>query len=316
MVHAPDIATIQAALARIEPYIHRTPVMTCATLDRLSGAKLFFKCENFQKTGAFKSRGAVNAVFSLSERDAARGVATHSSGNHAAALARAAGLRGIPAFIVMPQDSNRLKIAAVEGYGGEITFCKPTLAARESAAAQVLQRTGATMIHPYDNLAVITGQATAALELLEEVSDLDLVIVPVGGGGLLGGTLLAAQAIQPGVRVMGAEPTLADDARRGWQEGRRMPPCPPVSIADGLRTSLGEITAPIIFDLVDDILLASEEGILHATRLFLERMKIVVEPSGAVPLAALLEQQVPLSAQRVGIIISGGNVDLDTVMRS
>jgi threonine dehydratase len=315
MHHEPTITTIQTAHARIEPYVHHTPVMTCATLDRLTGAKLFFKCENFQKAGAFKSRGAVNAVFSLSKEEAARGVATHSSGNHAAALARAAQLRGIPAYIVMPQDSNRLKIAAVEGYGSEITFCAPTLAARESAAAQVLERTGATMIHPYDNLQVIAGQGTAALELLAEVSDLDAIVVPVGGGGLLSGTLITAKTLQPKLKVMGAEPALADDAYRGWQAGRRMPPCPPVSIADGLRTSLGEITAPIIFDLVDDILLASEEGILHATRLLLERMKIVVEPSAAVPLAALLEQKTPLAAQRIGIVLSGGNVDLEAIVR-
>lgn len=315
MHHEPTITTIQTAHARIEPYIHHTPVMTCGTLDRLTGAKLYFKCENFQKAGAFKSRGAVNAVFSLLKEEAARGVVTHSSGNHAAALARAAHLRGIPAYIVMPQDSNRLKIAAVEGYGGEITFCEPTLAARESAAAQVLERTGATMIHPYDNLQVIAGQGTAALELLAEVNDLDAIIVPCGGGGLLSGTLITAKTLQPKVKVRGAEPALADDAHRGWQAGRRMPPCPPVSIADGLRTSLGEITAPIIFDLVDDILLASEEGILHATRLLLERMKIVVEPSAAVPLAALLEQKKPVAAQRIGIVLSGGNVDLDAIVQ-
>ncbi len=289
--------------------------MTCATLDRLTGSKLFFKCETFQRAGAFKVAGAVNAVFSLSDREAERGVATHSSGNHAAALARAAGLRGIPAYIVMPQDSNRLKIAAVEGYGGQITFCEATLAARESAAAQVLERTRATMIHPYDNLQVIAGQGTAAWELLDDVPDLDLVIVPVGGGGLLSGTLLTVKSTQPAVRVMGAEPALADDAQRGWQARRRMPPCAPVSIADGLRTSLGELTTPIIFDLVDDILLASEEGILQATRLFLERMKIVVEPSGAVPLAALLEQTTPLAAERIGIVLSGGNVDLEAILR-
>ena len=315
MKFSPDISEIRAAQQRIQPYVHRTPVLTSETLDHMTGNQIFFKCENFQKVGAFKSRGAVNAVFSLDEKQAEKGVVAHSSGNHAAALARAARLRGIPAHIVMPRNSNRLKVAAVEGYGGEITFCEPTLAERESTTLKLIERTGATLIHPYDNQQVIAGQGTAVLELLEEVPDLDLVMVPVGGGGLLSGTLLAGKAIKPELRVIAAEPAQADDAFRGWKAGRRMPPNPPTTMADGLCTSLGEITAPIIFDLVDEILLASEDGILHATRLIIERMKIVVEPSAAVPLAALLEQQPGLSGKRIGLILSGGNVDLDSLYR-
>jgi len=290
--------------------VHRTPIMTCEALDRLAGARLFFKCENLQKAGAFKSRGACNAVFSLSEKQARRGVLTHSSGNHAAALARTARLRGIPAHIVMPQNSRRVKIDAVRSYGGSLTLCEPTLPSRESTARRVQEETGATFIHPYDDARVIAGQGTAAVELLEQVPDLDVLIAPVGGGGLLSGTLIAAKQMRPGIRVLAAEPKLADDAYRGWKTGRFVAVERSDTVADGLRTSLGKLTFPIIMDLVDEILLASEDAIVDATRQTLERAKTVVEPSAAVPLAALIENDVRLDGQRVGVILSGGNLDL------
>lgn len=307
----PDLTDIRAARARIQPHIHRTPVITCAALDRLVGASLFFKCENLQKAGAFKSRGACNAVFSLAEEMARRGVLTHSSGNHAAALARAAGRRGIDAHIVMPENSRAVKVAAVREYGGRITLCPPTLAGREETAARVMEETGAVLIHPYDDVRIIAGQATAAVEFLEQVPDLDVMMAPVGGGGLLSGTLLAAKALRPGIQVLAAEPRQADDAYRSWRAGKFIPAERTDTIADGLRTSLGKLTFPIIMELVDRILLASEEAIVKATRLILQRAKTVVEPSAAVPLAALLEDEAGVRGRRVGIILSGGNLDLD-----
>ncbi|MBU0641458.1 MAG: pyridoxal-phosphate dependent enzyme [Planctomycetes bacterium] len=306
-----DFALVRAAHERIRSHIHRTPVITCAALDRRVDARLFFKCENLQKAGAFKSRGACNAVFSLSDEEARRGVATHSSGNHAAALARAAALRGVPAHIVMPANSRRIKIDAVREYGGQVTLCEPTLAAREETAARVMRETGAVLIHPYDDERIIAGQATATVELLEQVPDLDVIIAPVGGGGLLSGTLIAAKHLRPIARVLAAEPQLADDAYRGWRAGHFVPAERTDTIADGLRTSLGRLTFPIIMDLVDDILLASEEAIVEATRMLLQRAKTVVEASAAVPLAALLENEADLHGRRVGIILSGGNLDLD-----
>jgi threonine dehydratase len=306
----PTFAEVEAARERLRPFVHRTPVLTCQTLDRLSGAKLFFKAENFQKTGAFKYRGATNAVRCLSEAEAARGVATHSSGNHAQALALAARTRGIPAAIVMPANAPAAKRAAVEAYGGRIVFCEPTLAAREEALGRVLESTGAILVHPYNDARVIAGQGTAALELLEDVPDLEAIIAPVGGGGLLSGTAVAAQGARPAIRVLGAEPELADDACRSLAEGRRLPPRPPLTVADGLRTALGDITFAIIRRRVERILLASDAEILAAMRLLWERAKVIVEPSGAVPLAALLSKRHDLSAKRVGVILSGGNVDL------
>lgn len=311
MVEWPTIADIRAAHERIRRYVHKTPVITCEAIDRQVGARLFFKCENLQKVGAFKARGACNAVFSLSDDEARRGVLTHSSGNHAAALARAAGLRGIPAYIVMPENSRRVKIAAVRTYGGQITLCAPTLESRETTAAHVQGETGAVMIHPYDDSRIIAGQGTAALELLEQLPDLDVVMAPVGGGGLLSGTLLAVKSLRPDVRVIAGEPALADDAYQGWKHGALIPARPPVTVADGLRTSLGELTFPIIMRHVDEILLASEAGIVAATRLLLERAKTVVEPSAAVPLTALMESGRDWSGRRIGIILSGGNLDLD-----
>jgi len=304
-----DVLAIRVAWDRIRPHIHRTPVMRCASLDALLGASLFLKCENLQKAGAFKTRGATNAVLSLSASEAARGVVTHSSGNHAAALARAAKLRSIPAYIVMPRGASAVKVAAVEAYGGRITHCEPTLQAREETAAELRERTGATMIHPYDDERIIAGQGTAALELLEDVPELDMVVVPVGGGGLLSGTLLACKAVKPTLRVLAGEPRAADDAYRSWRAGSLIPAGNVDTIADGLRTSLSELTFPIIRRLVDDILLAGEEAIRNAMLLIAQRTKLLVEPSAAVPLAAMLENEIDVAGKRIGIVLSGGNVD-------
>lgn len=307
------LADIRAAAARIAPYAHRTPVMTCSGLDRMTAATLFFKCENLQKVGAFKFRGACNAVFSLAEGDASRGVATHSSGNHAAALALAAALRRIEATVVMPEDANRAKRAAAAAYGARIVSCAPTLASREQTLAGIVQATGATVVHPYNDVRVMAGQGTAACELLADVPDLDALIAPVGGGGLLGGTATAAAGLAPDLRVLGAEPAAADDAYRSLAAGHIVPIEAPVTIADGLRTSLGSLTFPVIRRRVHGILRVSEAGIVTAMRLLFERMKLVVEPSGAVPLGALLEAGETLRGLRVGIILSGGNVDLDAL---
>jgi threonine dehydratase len=307
----PDLEAIRRAGARIAPYAHRTPVVTSATVDAATGAVVFFKCENLQKVGAFKFRGATNAVFALDHDEAARGVATHSSGNHAQALALAARLRGIPAWVVMPRTSARPKLAAVAGYGAEIVECEPTLAARVSTLDAVLERTGATPIHPYDDQRIIAGQATAAVELLEDVPGLDVVLVPVGGGGLLSGTALAVHHLSPATRVVAAEPAGADDAFRSLAAGRILPSESPRTIADGLLTSLGQRNFPIIQRHVERIVTVSEAGIVCAMRMIWERMKLVVEPSAAVPLAALLEGGSEPRGRRVGIILSGGNVDLD-----
>jgi len=303
---------IRQAARRIEPHAVRTPVFTCSTLDRMAGAELFFKCENFQKVGAFKFRGACNTVFSLTDEEARRGVLTHSSGNHAAALSLAAGLRGIDAHIVMPESAPEVKRTAVEGYGGKIVFCKPTLEARETTAQRLLDETGATFVHPYNDYRVIAGQATAALELLEEVPDLDLVLAPVGGGGLLSGTALTVSSLSPATRIVAAEPAGADDAYRSLKEGRIIPSINPKTVADGLLTSLGDRTFPIIRKHVDGIVLVEDREILSAMRHVWERMKIIIEPSSAVPVAALLEHKVSDAAgKRVGVILSGGNVELD-----
>jgi threonine dehydratase len=279
----------------------------------MAGAALFFKCENLQVAGAFKARGAMNAVFSLSDREAKLGVATHSSGNHAAALALAARRRGIRAYVVMPENAPAVKQRAVAEYGAEIVRCKPTLAAREEGLSEVIARTGAVVVHPYDDLRIIAGQGTAALELCQEVSDLDVIMAPVGGGGLLSGTALAVRGVSPRTRVLGAEPELADDAFRSLQAGRIIPSTYPETIADGLRTSLGDLTFPIIRQHVDAIVTVGEAGIVAAMRAIWERMKLVVEPSAAVPLAAILSGRVDLTGKRVGIILSGGNVDLDAL---
>jgi threonine dehydratase len=309
----PDIKTIRKAAQRIKPFINRTPVLTCKSLNQMVGAELFFKCENFQKVGAFKFRGATNAVFSLSDEEANRGVATHSSGNHAQALALAAKNRGAKAHIVMPNNSSKVKIIAVQGYGGNIIFCEPTLQARETTLEQVVKDTGATFIHPYNDYRVIAGQATCALELLEEVENLDFVMAPVGGGGLLSGTALAVSNLSPHTRIIAVEPQGADDAFRSLKEGRIIPSVNPKTIADGLLTSLGDKTFPIIREYVHQIVTVSEDAIISSMRLVWERMKIVIEPSAAVPFGALLENKIEIKGKRVGIIISGGNVDLDNL---
>lgn len=306
----PTLSDIRAAAERIRPYAHRTPVMTCESLNQRLGAQLFLKCENLQKVGAFKFRGACNAVFGLSDAEAARGVATHSSGNHAQALALAARLRGIPAYIVMPSNAPAVKKAAVAGYGGQITLCEPTLAAREATLDQVVAATGATVVHPYNNRAVITGQGTAALELLADVPDLAVIMTPVGGGGLLSGTAIAATELSPRIRVIAAEPAGADDAFRSLAAGAIQPSVNPKTIADGLLTALGDLTFPIIQQRVAQIVTVSEDAIIAAMKFVWERTKLIVEPSAVVPLAALWEEKIDLRGQRVGIIVSGGNVDL------
>jgi len=310
---APDLEAIRAAAERIRPYAHRTPVLTCSSLDTMAGAELFFKCENLQKVGAFKFRGAANTVFSLSEKEASAGVATHSSGNHAQALALAARLRGIPAHIVMPENSPKVKVAAVRGYGARIVFCAPTQKDREQTLERVVAETGATFIHPYNNPGIIAGQGTCALELLEQVSDLDLVMAPVGGGGLLSGTALSCHYLRPDVRVIAGEPKGADDAFRSLRDGRIYPSENPQTVADGLRTSLGTLTFPIIRRYVERIVTVEEESIVAAMRHVWERMKVLIEPSAAVPLAAILEGGVEAGGKRIGIILSGGNVDLDSL---
>jgi len=307
------LTNIREARQRIDPLIHRTPVLTSETLNRRSGAKLFFKCENFQRAGAFKMRGAANAVLSLSETERQRGVATHSSGNHGQALAKAAQSVGIPAYIVMPRTAPRVKQQAVAEYGAEIIFCEPTLQAREDTLAQVIEKTGATFVHPYNNERVITGQATAVLELVEDTETLDVVMAPVGGGGLLSGTALSTHYLLPQAEVIAGEPTGADDAYHSLKAGEIIPSEKPNTIADGLLTSLGDKTFPIIQQYVKEIITVSDEEIIAAMRLIWERMKIIIEPSCAVPLAALLKHSDKFTDRRVGIILTGGNVDLSSL---
>ena len=308
-----DLATILAAHERIQPYIHRTPVLTSERLDKSSGASLFFKCENFQKIGAFKARVAINAVFSLDDARARRGVATHSSGNHGAAVARAAKLRGIPAHIVMPSNSARVKIRAVESYGAHVVFCEPTEEAREATCAEVIKKTGATLIHSFENEHVIAGQGTAAVEMLEDLPGLGVIICPVGGGGLLSGTAIAAKSMRPEIKVIAVEPANADDAAQSFRAGRRLVTEKKFTIADGLRTNVGERTFPIIQRYVEDIVTVSEQAIVSAMRTIWETMKIVLEASAAVPYAAILENKIDVNGKRVGMILTGGNVDLDAL---
>ena len=305
----PGFDAIRAAAARIAPYVRRTPLRRSGELSRLAGADVFLKCENFQAAGAFKSRGACNAVFSLSETEAGRGVATHSSGNHAAALARAAQLRGIPAWVVMPRNAAGVKRAAVAAFGAEIIDCDPTLAAREQAAAAVVARTGADFVHPYDDPRVIAGQGTAILELEGEGIEPALVLTPVGGGGLLSGTAISVRALWPAARVVGAEPQGADDAARSWASGRRERQSDPRTIADGLRGELSDRTFALIRSYVSDIVTVSEAGIVDAMQHVWRELGILIEPSSAVPVAALLEDRVRAPAGPVVVIVSGGNVD-------
>ncbi len=311
--HPVDKEKISAAYQRIRDHIHQTPVLTSKTLDKLSGAKLFFKCENFQKVGAFKARGAVNAVLSLSSEVLKNGVATHSSGNHAQALAYAASLVKVPAYIVMPDNATKVKMAAVEGYGAKIITCEPKQKARESTLNQIIEDTGAVLVHPYDDYQVMAGQATCAYELIREIQDLDMIIAPVGGGGLLSGTALSAHYFGDNIKVYGAEPAGADDAKRSFDSGERVKEQKPNTIADGLLTTLGEKTFPVINDLVEDILVADDEEIIEAMRLIWERMKIIVEPSCAVPLAAILKNKELFKGKNIGVILTGGNVDLENL---
>jgi len=312
-MNIPTYKQVEKAHIRVRQYAHRTPILSSASINRITGAKLLFKCENFQKVGAFKFRGAINAVMSLSDGAAGRGVATHSSGNHAAALALAARKRGIDAYVVMPENAPDIKKKAVAGYGATIYFCKPTLKARESALAEVIAETGATEIHPYDNSDVISGQGTAAKELLEDEGDLDLVLAPVGGGGLLAGTALSVSHLSPGTKLIGCEPEGADDAYRSFLKGEIVPSNNPKTIADGLLTSLGKRNFAIIKEKVEQIVTVSEDSIVEAMRLVWERMKIVIEPSSAVPLGAILEGKIDPRNQKIGIIISGGNLDLENL---
>ena len=309
----PSINSIREAFERISDHIHHTPVLSSSSINKILGVDIYFKCENLQKVGAFKFRGATNAVLSLTQQDAKNGVVTHSSGNHAAALALAANMRGIKSFIVMPDNSPGVKKNAVKGYGAEITFCKPTLIDREDTANKIIERTGATFIHPYNNFDIISGQGTAALEFLKEIDYLDIIMAPVGGGGLLSGTAIAAKSLKKGIEVIGAEPANADDAYRSLREGKIIPSINPQTIADGLLTSLGSLTFKAIVNNVDQILTVSEESIIYAMRMIWERMKIIVEPSSAVPLAAIIENPEIFKNKSVGIILSGGNVDLGSL---
>jgi threonine dehydratase len=305
----PSITDIQSAHSRIRPYIHWTPVMKSEQLNRIFGCELFFKCENFQKVGAFKFRGATNAVLSLTDDQKRRGVVTHSSGNHAAALALAASMNNIKAHIVMPETAPVVKKNAVAGYGAEITFCKPTLQAREDATRQIMYSTGATLIHPYDDFNVISGQGTAALELIDQKNDLDIVIAPVGGGGLLSGTSICVKGTSSSTAVIGAEPLNADDAFRSFNSGKLIPSVNPSTVADGLLTSLSQLTFTIITGNVDRIFTAREETIIESMLLVWERMKIIIEPSSATVLAIVKENPEFFRGKKIGLIISGGNVD-------
>jgi threonine dehydratase len=308
-----DKQYIKQSHERIKPYIHHTPVLTSASIDERAGCKIFFKCENFQKVGAFKARGAMNAVLSLREEDRRNGVATHSSGNHAQALARAAQMLGLKSYIVMPRTAPMIKKQGVMGYGGEIFECEPTLQARETTLAAVIMKTKASEIHPFNNDDVIAGQATAAKELYEDVKNINIIVAPVGGGGLLSGTALATKYYSPDTIVIAAEPEGADDAYRSMQSGK-IEQSQANSLADGLLTSLGNKTFPIIRENVKEIITVSDQEIIQAMRLLWERLKVIVEPSGAVPLAAVLKEKGKFAGRRVGIILSGGNVDLERAL--
>ena len=310
-MHLPDLSDIQSAHKRIKPYIHRTPVLTSQQLNRMFDCEMYFKCENFQKVGAFKFRGATNAVLSLTESQKEHGVVTHSSGNHAAALALAAGINGIKAFIVMPENAPAVKKDAVAGYGASITFCQPTLQSREENCRSIIEKEGATLIHPYDNFNVICGQGTASLELLEEKNDLDVIIAPIGGGGLMSGTSTCTKGIRSNIKVIGAEPQNANDAWKSFKSGILTPSVNPLTIADGLLTSLSELTFSIIRRNTDDIFTVNEESIASSMKLIWERMKIIIEPSSATVLAAISENPGFFRVKKVGLIISGGNVDLN-----
>jgi threonine dehydratase len=305
-----SLEVIRAAHRLISPRIHRTPVITSASLDQIADARLFFKCENLQKTGSFKIRGATNAVFSLTDEQAQFGVAAPSSGNHAAALSQAARWRGVPAYIVMPRNSSPAKKSAVQAYGGQITESEPNIASREAVTAEVIKRTGAHLVHPYNDARVIAGQGTAALELLEEIPDLDVVITPASGGGLLSGTAIAAKSLRPAIRVIGGEPRNADDVYRSLASGKIEPAASTETMADGLRATLCPLTFSILRERVDEVSLVTEEDIVQAMLLLWERTKLVVEPSGAVAAVPALFRKINAAGKKIGIILSGGNLDL------
>lgn len=307
----PTIDDVREAHERIQPYIHRTPILTSSYLDGITGAQLFFKCENFQKAGAFKVRGASNAVFSLSDKDAEKGVATHSSGNHALSLSYAAGRRGIPCTVVMPRTAPQAKKDAVKGYGGVIVECEPSTTSREATFADVVAESGAEFVHPYNDIRVITGQATCSLELNEDVAGLDAVVAPIGGGGMISGTCLTLSNLAPDIDIIAAEPEQADDAYRSFKAGHIIADDSPETIADGLKVPLKENTWHFVSNHVSDIQTASEEEIIAAMKLTWQRMKIVIEPSCAVPLAVILKNPEVYRNKRVGVIITGGNVDMD-----
>lgn len=314
-MYIPTYDDVCAAHERIEPWVHRTPVLTSTTFDRMTGATLLFKCENFQKAGAFKARGATNAVFSLSEEEAKRGVATHSSGNHALSLSRAAQCRGVPCTVVMPHTAPQAKMDAVRGYGGEIVICEPSLEDRERTLESITEKSGANFVHPYNDHRVIAGQGTCARELLEQVRDdygeLDALVAPIGGGGMISGSSLTCSNVSPDTRIYAAEPDQADDAYRSFKAGYIIEDDAPDTIADGLRVSLRPLTWHFVSNYVSDVLLASEDEIIDAMRLIWQRMKIVTEPSCAVPLATILKNPDVFAGKRVGVILTGGNVDLD-----
>jgi len=312
-MYIPTLDDMKTARERVTPYIHRTPVLTSEFLNQLTGAELFFKCENFQKAGAFKVRGACNAVFGLPEDRLARGVATHSSGNHALSLSYAAGRRGIPCHVVMPRTAPQAKKDAVRGYGGIITECEPSTSSREEVFAKVHAETGAEFVHPYNDPRVIAGQATCSAELIEQVENLDAVVAPIGGGGMISGTCLTLSNLAPDVKIYAAEPEMADDAYRSFKAGHIIADDAPETVADGLKVPLKDLTWHFVQNHVTDILTASEQEIVDAMKLIWKRMKIVMEPSSAVPLATILKNKKTFAGKRVGIIITGGNVDLDSL---
>ena len=310
-MYIPTYGDVETAHVRIAPYIHRTPVLTSSYLNGLTGADLYFKCENFQKAAAFKVRGASNAVFGLTEAQAAKGVATHSSGNHGLSLAYAAGRRGIACTVVMPRSAPRAKKDAVKGYGGSVVECEPSTSSREAVFAEVVAKTGAEFVHPYNDPRVIAGQATCALELNEQVPGLDIVIAPIGGGGMISGTCLTLSTVASKVKIYAAEPKQADDAARSFRAGHIIADDAPETVADGLTVPLKELTWHFVQKHVSDILTAEEDEIIDAMKMIWKRMKIVIEPSSAVPLATILRNPRIFSGKRVGVIITGGNVDLD-----
>lgn len=310
-MYIPTLDDMLAARQRIAPHVHRTPVLTSRFINGLAGAELFFKCENLQRAGAFKARGASNAVFGLGDEQAQKGVATHSSGNHGTCLSYAAGRRGVPCTVVMPRTAPQAKKDAVRGYGGRVVECEPSTSSREAVFAEVVAETGAEFVHPYNDPRVIAGQATCSAELIEQVDDLDAIVAPIGGGGMVSGTCLTLSNLAPGIRIFAAEPEQADDAYRSFKAGHIIADDAPDTVADGLKVPLKELTWHFVSNHVTDILTASEQEIIDAMKLIWKRMKIVMEPSSAVPLAAILKNPAIFAGKRVGVVVTGGNVDLD-----